>query len=606
MEERAKGPGLDLSVVLHPYRLELIACTLGALGLTAAAVWTAYARLADVDVWPQRVVAAAVAAVALPYLSSWWRAVYDRRLPVLPLGAPKHRHFTGWGAIALILAIGGIVLLAAWASASDRHSREIQSAWGVATVAVVAGFFILAAALPSMPEPGPKAAALARFLSAIVSPVGRLLSVVDSMLVFALAGSVGAAQTHALTRYLILVGVLVPCAILGFALPAPWGLYPVAWGLLVAISLSRRWAWVEDDRELAMLNRRYSGDHLRIGFSQDLRDEALVAFMSMFLLVPLALRQLHLWYGQSHIELFTVSGANVWGVYDWIAFYGSELAKAVPFVDWADVYKIEGAARLKAESGDARNYVFATRVLVDLVLLAALLQALAISARTAKQKELFFEHRSIDRLDPFIEPREFRKLALRQEVGGLVADAEKLARFPRYDAIRLAELATTAKDPEVAFVARELRIRDGVGNSADFHDELLRLAMKERPDKDAIGGVIVAIRAAGPERQAYEIDEARKALNRKPPMNEVRRELMRLIVEAPDSDERTSALISALTEPDRDTRYEVRSMALQGLAAPVRRGDERARATLLSAQQSDPAAWIRSEAEKLLRGLGGT
>jgi hypothetical protein len=538
---------------------------------------------------------------SIPFFASWRQAIKDGRLPIYPMGAPKHQHISGWGFLTLAFIVGLIVGVAAWAAPGHEGGRGIQSSWGVLVVAGLALFFIAAAIAPNAPEMPSSAKRIARVIGAIIGPFGRILSVIDSMMVFAVAGGAGATRSHVAMRYFILASTLAPCAILAYWLEPPYAFGPIIWGFTVAISISRRWAWVENDRELSMLNRLYTGSHLRVGFGQDLRDEALLSFMAMFVLVPLALRQAQIWADIVHFPLFDLE-RDVTFV-DWIGFYGTELAKAVPFVDWAEVYDVAGVAPISVVSEPARHVVFATRVLVDLVFLAALVQAIGISTRNAKQKELFFRERVLDRLDPFIEPKEFRRLLMRNENGELAPNPEAIAAFPPYDKIRLGELADPSRHPDIYLAAKELRLRDGGGDSGDFHDALMARSMHKRPDADGIMEVITAIRTSGPIRQPYELNQARIALNGKPALNSARAEIMRLIIESPDSKDRRTGILSALIGPDRDTVLPVRKLALEALKPLADEGSADAIGWIRNVASQDLAVTLRRQAKSILRDL---
>jgi hypothetical protein len=377
-------------------------------------------------------------------------------------------------------------------------------------------------------------------------------------------------------------------------------LIPLAAGFAVAISMSRRWAWVEDDRELAMLNGRFVGPHLRIGFEQDLRDEAMLSFMSMFFLVPLALRQVEGWQ-----TIFNMANGNVNDMLDWIAFFGAELAKAVPFVDWAEIYNVHGSAGIEIGNDPmARHVMFSTRVLVDLVFLAALLQALGISARNAKQRELF-NGGSLNRLDPFIEKTEFRKLVRRGDDGAWQADEAAVLAFPEYDVIRLGELSDPSQPKAIQVAAKALRMKQGGSTSAEFHDELLRRAMTPRRDREAVMEVVQAIRGAGPERQVYELDQARRALNGAVRMVEARTSVMRLLIDAPQSPERTIALLEAVQAgPQRDSLGPVRAVAIAGLAVPAANDEPSVRALIRQAAKQGDTDAERKAAKAIMDQIG--
>ncbi len=593
--------------------LAFAACVLGSVALAA---------LAAIVIWRplwltlEQQLGLFALGCAVPFGFAWRRAILDGRLPASPNGQPKHDHITGWGFLALAFAIGVIIGLAAWATSDETASKQIDSDWGRVVVFGLAVVFVLAALLPLAASAlGPsvmgRVGALFAPLHWVAKPFGAVLSFLDSILVFAVAGGAGAAQPWLFWRYALLFCSIVPCALLGYWLPTPWGLIPIIWGFIVAVSISRRWAWIEDDREIYMLNRRYNGAHVRVGFAQDLRDEALLSFMSMFFLVPLALRQAHLWSVANGTPLFTIAPETEIHLLDWIGYYGTELAKAVPFVDWAEIYQVEGAAPIEADKAEARHVVFATRVLVDLVFLAALLQALSISARNAKQMDLF-RAGVLDRLDPFIEPREFRRLVRKDSAGDWVMDEGAIEGFPKYDAIRLAELSAPEHFP-MSIAAKALRRRDGSDDSARFHEQLLERAFHKKKDADAIDEVITAIRMTDSPVEADELDRARIELNHKRAMNGVRENIMRLILRASDHTERMAAIRSALvgetrwsdlpTVDVRDAIAPVRRIALDALLEPARNGDPEAISLIDRVASSDPADNLKKRAREHLASL---
>ncbi len=592
------------------------ACVFGSLllaGLAGAVAW-------DADLLTtQQQFGVFFAGCAMPFLAAWRRAIIDGRLPANPTGQPKHDHITGWGFLTLAFVVTVIVGLATWATSDADKEKQIDSEWGAIVVFGLAIAFALAAILPLIgnalgPDRVKNVGSLLAPLNWLAKPFGAILSFLDSILVFAVAGGAGAAQPWLAVRYFFLFSSIVPCAVLGFWLPAPLGLIPIAWGFIVAISISRRWAWIEDDREIYMLNRRYNGAHVRVGFAQDLRDEALLSFMSMFFLVPLALRQAHLWSVAAGAPLFDIAPDIQIGLIDWIGYYGTELAKAVPFVDWAEIYQVEGAAPIEADKAEARHVVFATRVLVDLVFLAALLQALSISARNAKQMDLF-RAGVMDRLDPFIEPREFRRLVHRDDTGTWVVEESAISRFPKYDAIRLAELSAPEHHP-INIAAKALRRRDGSDDSARFHEQLLERAFHKKKDADAIDEVLTAIRMTDAAVDPDDLDRARIELNHKRPMNGVRESIARLVIRATDPVARMAAIRSILVgeskwsdlSPDdvRDAVAPVRRIALLALRESASAGDIESIALIDRVADSDISGNLKKEAKAILASLRGS
>ena len=241
-----------------------------------------------------------------------------------------------------------------------------------------------------------------------------LASWIDSILVRIVAPMTGAIQApdgrHGLGwHHALIIGVMAPLTLLGYGLPQPWGLIPIAAAFLFALSIGRRWAWVEGDRETASRLRTTKGKDIHVGFSNDLRDEALLGYAFLFILVPLTLYQLNEMTGA-----FCLRGVETNGHFacrdgegefrDWIGFFGLELFKAVPLVDWAEIYGFEAEPQIIAkENVDlAKHLIFGSRVLVDFVVMAALFQAIAIFQRNQTQRKLY-DSGQLDVLDPISE-----------------------------------------------------------------------------------------------------------------------------------------------------------------------------------------------------------
>lgn len=572
---------------------ETLACIASVSLLAILAAGPLYADALPFAPAPWQWAGAFLIACIIAIVAAWVRGVFDRRLPARPGGDPRHAHISGWTFVWIVIITSAIVALATWAAKSDANRASINTEWGEGVLIGLGVAFVVAALAPPF-NLAERFSGVLNVLGVLVRPFGALLSALDSLLVFAVAGASGVTQRNFLVRYALLFATLGSCAVMGYWLAPPWGLLPLGWAFLVTVAISRRWAWIETDRELAMLNRRFVGNHLRIGFDQDLRDEALLSFGSLLLLVPLALRQAQIAALAADFDLFNTDLAGADNVRTWIAFFGAELAKAVPFVDWAEVYDVGAADDGLVRSTASQHFVFATRILVDLVFLAALLQALSISARNATQRGLFYEGQ-LDRLDPFLEPQEFRKLLRRGKGGALTPDPARVRDFPVYDPIRLSELGGDDRRPLLQSVANALRVHQGGSNIGEFHQELDRRARAPRPDKAAIMQVIHAIRAAGPDRDVPLLDRLRRDLNATPRMIDVRAGLMRLITEAPDTPEKANALAGAL-DGDRDSLGPVRLRALSGLGAAASRGSAEALAALqrLSASTALTAAERRS------------
>lgn len=598
-----------LLVAIQRVDWEFVCCVATAALLSALATACAFALQPPGGViLDDRLYAAAMGVAVLPaVLASWVKAIMEGRLPSRPGGEPRHAHISGWSFLLIALAVSIIVGLATWAATGGEATREtIDSEWGIVIVFGLAIAFTAAAISPGL-NLAQRTSGLTRLVGRLISPFGGLLSTFDSLLVFVVAGSAGATRDNTWVRYALLAATLVPCGVLGYTLDAPWGLIPIAWGFLVAISMSRRWAWIEDDRELAMLNRKFAGSHLRIGFKQDMRDEALLSFMSMFFLIPLALRQAQITAIDNSFPLFSVDRETAKNLWLWISFFGTELAKAVPFVDWAEIYHVGGSDDNIVRSPAAQHFVFGTRILVDLVFLAALLQALSISARNSKQRELFYG-RTLDRLDPFIEPQEFKQLVTRSDGKWVAIDAQ-VKSFPPYDRVRIAELLSDTQPAYMRVAADAIRKEQGGATSSELHAELLDRASKlrdggENVTREDVMQTVLSIRTAGPERDINKLDETRLKLNGVARAIDLRSQIMRLIIDAPSSAERTRALMNALIGPNQDYLGQVRALAIAGLSDAAANNEPGVLAAIRDRAESDSATVReKQEASALLRRL---
>ena len=224
----------------------------------------------------------------------------------------------------------------------------------------------------------------------------------DTALVRLGAHVAGADHLKTRSRYGILIATLTCLATLAWYLPAPLGLTPIIVGLVVALSLSRLWAWVEEDRDMASITGFSPLAPQRVGFREDFRDETLLGFIFVLVLLPIAWMQAD----QGIVQIFHENGQRVSNPTDfglWLSYFGFELAKALPIVDWADIYKLgPNAASITPTWPNGAHAVFLARALVDLILIASLLQAIAIANRNTQQRSLFAVGQ-IKRLDELVE-----------------------------------------------------------------------------------------------------------------------------------------------------------------------------------------------------------
>lgn len=566
----------------------------------AALCFIASDRISELYRYPVWAYLIAFAWAAIPVLVTTHAAAQrERKLPLVFNPNPPYGHISSLGALTLVAFVALIAALGLW-SASHGLDARISQNTGLGTVGGLVVTFALVAVLPTSRRANKALEVLNRSLEKALGGFSKAFSALDGALVFAVAPVVGATQPKRLPRYGLLFGWLVALGWLGWLLPAPFGLVPLISAFVAVVAVARRWAWVEEDRENAMLNRKFRGDHIRIGFSNDLRDEALLGFMSLFVIVPLALRQLHIADGGT---MFVINEAtNADDVWAWIGFFGAELAKAVPFVDWAEIYQVKGAAPISMDEtdvGDAQHAVFATRVVVDLVFLAALLQAISALQRSAKLKTMF-EERGIDWLDPFAEGAAFRDLAVAHEGGWKLADNVP-TQFWDYDEDRLVELAA-GNDEAIAFVAQAIIDR----NAERLPEQVLVDEAKlEEPDPAKLEAVVTRVRDERPEPDVGSLKLAHIYLNSHSKAWSVRAQVVQLIADHWRLVGAVDALCGVLIPgAARDGRAEVRLIALAGLyKAALVANDESARRIIrwAAANGNDASTKVSAAATDMLR-----
>lgn len=500
--------------------------------------------------------------------------------------------------VSFVALIVGLGIWSATTGAAGATAR-IDRMTGLITIGFLSVAFVALAAPPSAVSRTFKP--IFSVLGGLARPVGIVFRAADRLLVYPVAAGLGATQSSWHRRYALLLGNMLPCAALGWWLPAPYGLVGLAGAFVGALAIGRRWAWIEDDRENAMMQRSFEGAHIRVGFDQDLRDEALVAFGILLLLVPLAMRQFYLVLGPDTFVVANPSDAN--NVLAWLSFFGTELAKALPFVDWAEVYHVEGSSPIELNDDriTAGNHVlFAARILVDTVLLAAFLQAISVVQRGRKLMEMFYgrdDDKGLDRLDPFRELQEFRKLL--GDDGRF--DKDRAATFPRYNEDRLKELL--GKKDEREIVARGLL---DLYHLEGPEQQLLSEASRRNPDQKRLERLLDGIRNLQRELDVDKLKAAHAKLNDHS-LGSIRQAVIALIAEQLPSDAaigHLSSILSSLDGSEKDKIWQNRRVALTELVQLAVSGNPLARFSIERAATHDAAPRLRKEAEELARTWG--
>ncbi|MEZ6022931.1 MAG: hypothetical protein R3C16_05860, partial [Hyphomonadaceae bacterium] len=360
----------------------------------------------------------------------------------------EQRDAAALSALLVTVAFSGIGLLAY--VAGNGTSFSIQSAFGFFLCFGVIGVFVAVVLFGAFAELDVvrRMGQSARVLAWLGRPLAAFYGWIDTFLVRIGAAVAGTGHRSMAMRYIVLIGTMVTLSVMSLYLPPPLGLAPAFVGFALAIAVSRLWNWVEDDRALAALTKYKSTAPYQTDFREDFLDETLLGFAFVFFIAPMAMMQANdggLFGG----HLF--ENATKRTIADWIGFFGVELAKAIPMVDWAEVYNVQVTNDVIGfETPASRHAVFLARVMVDLVLIAALLQAVGVMTRNRHQKQLFSAGH-IDRLDPFLERIEFTR-AMRAAKSNEAFDLTKLRQsdlvdFRRYNEDQLRTLYGSTSAP---------------------------------------------------------------------------------------------------------------------------------------------------------------
>jgi hypothetical protein len=394
------------------------------------------------------------------------------------------------GALLATVAVAVIGALA-FIAADGAGTFSVQQVYGLALGGAVIGIFAIVVLLDRIAElRGVQAlSSWAHRVSQHTQGIAAFYNVIDTGLVRIGTHVLGMAHVRPLVRFSIQIATLSCLCVLAWLLPAPLGIVPALAGFILAVSVSRLWSWVEDDRALAAMTEYSRTAPYRVGFREDYRDETLVGFIFVFLLVPAAMMQAH--NGQLFgPELFNNADGKSFA--DWFGFFGVELAKAVPIVDWAEIYGVRATDDMIAiHSPASMHAVFLARVMVDLLLIAGLLQALSIATRNRQQKQLY-NAKHIDRLDPFVESTELRR-AIRASQNGdgtidlMVLRNGRLIDFRRYNEGRLRELygstSNTGTRALIEAIAKEKMRPDILINAIEL---TIQIAQGDRNEFDLV------------------------------------------------------------------------------------------------------------------------
>ena len=523
----------------------------------------------------------------------------DHLLPGQGSEAQPAEHITGLGAalaLGLLMFIGGAAVLGQLL----YPNFSIPEVFGIGAMLVLGGGFLFLTLMPrigALIGSGDLMSRL-RFLTAWLLPLGRILSVLDSWLVHLLAPAVGTMFSGWLARYgCFVANIFVGCLFAWFC-PAPFGILGAIWAILVVVSVARRWAWSEDERQRLHETPDLPRSRLRVSIEQDLRDEAICGLLLLMVVLPITMRQFYL--SAMEPDAFRFDG----GVQDdpiaWMGFFGIELVKALPFVDWSDIYGAEGAARIHVNSSVAMHSVFTARVLIDVLFLSALLQAVSISVGLARHKREFLRG-AVTSLDERIEQSEFLRLVYRNK--GSWAFRSEIENFKHYDQRKLRRLKLIArKKPRLAAVVGRVCQLANLQFDPPA-EQLMGEANARRPKRADLEAALSQVESD----HDYDLEHlaaARKFLNWKRSIEDVRQRIVQLLIsKVPASRERDSVLMDMLQGQDADSLLAIRVMAIDALGRNARQNPE-VISILQSVAANDRATAVKKRAKAVLSKLG--
>lgn len=494
-------------------------------------------------------------------------AIRNARIPSKNNKRLPHNHVGGVGA-AVIFFVAGFVSVSAYAGQKLNGAIVIPEWMGIAVVVSFATIFAWVFLFSRVLEFG-GVRSVRRFVErafAPLVPIGYFFSAIDSWLVFVVAPAVGATLRGDIVRYAVFFSHIVAGCIFAWHATAPFGLVGTAWAFVAVISVARRWSWIETDRNRLIQDPDMKPNLLRIGLHDDLRDEAISGLLLLVLILPIAMRQFQLFdFGY---PVFQVEQGAIDRLDAWVGFFGVELLKALPFLDWADIYSAEAETRIHTSAPLSMHVLLVARAIIDLVFIGAILQALAISISLSKNRRDFLEQRAgVESLDPRIEARELSRLAFRKN--GHWRFREEISQYTHYHPGRLVRLKVKSKRGSRLQVAvTEIIRRTGLDITPPA--ELLpQVTAAKRVDPAEVRAVLDEM----DELKQYDLDYlaiARRQLNWKSGVETERKRLAQMIVSKVEvSPERERELSDVLVGKDADSLANIRVLVVQSLARNV-------------------------------------
>lgn len=508
-----------------------------------------------------------------------------------------HRHVTGFGA-AVVMALIAFISAAAILGQIQHPNFEIPEIAGLIVIASLCAAFILLIFAPRFTDLSIFNNIMAglRQMTSGLDPIGRWISWADSILVYLIASAAGAKLKNWKSRYFVLASHILVSSLFAWFADAPYGIFSITWALLVAISTARRWSWIEAERDILLTKAGVDPKSPKIETHEDLRDEALFALLFIIFLLPIGMRQLHFAFGHG---MFNIDGEVENNFLSWISFFGVELVKALPFIDWSDIYGAKGVTSINIVNPSAMHTVFAARVIIDFVFIASLLQAISISVSLSKQKRNFLNQiDGTNKLDARIEKSEIAKLAFKDRSGEWKFRPE-LVNFAHYDGARLSYLRIKSKKGSRLRAAIDQIFKASSRSFEAPGQKLVELSHMRPPNQAKLLELLDTLDLM----QEYNLDDllpAREALNWKGGVANVRHRIVGMITKSDvEPEERAKALSTIMVGINADSLAGIRGMVLNEIGRNKRTA-EIAHDSLKALSENDSANSLKKRAKLIL------
>ena len=224
------------------------------LAMSSVAAVVTYGSIANLNGDHTHSIVIGVLLMAVVFLTAGAAGCYAEAIRNDEVGSEKNgiagpSHITGLGgavAIFLTILVASIFAIGQW----QPYGFDLPQSVGNGTLIVLAGVFglvFLSSRLP-LPHSLDDIADNLRKWTSSASGIGRILSIVDAGLVFAIAPLAGVTLHNPYIRYVVLLGQITSGGLIAWFCPSPLGLIGAFWVFVLVFGVVRRWGWIEHIR----------------------------------------------------------------------------------------------------------------------------------------------------------------------------------------------------------------------------------------------------------------------------------------------------------------------------------------------------------------------